>query len=462
MNKFKLVVRPLFVLLLLCIYFSIEACSSSTTSTSEAEDPGNVDSTKQKRKLKTIDAPDDYVFTLWVETNYPPDTTYYDDLAKVITSNPNLTFNKVLLRINGDGAAVNEPWYNSMNPAGNSGDPIVLELLKKLDGTGVVVYAVPYLSKVVTQHDDENWDIYSNMADDATSLQSWWSSLGVSDSYYAGSLKQAVRWVGDMNNAAAAQGISTRFTGIVFEPEGSPYPNDARTLQAIATYKVTYNQPNLIVGITGDSAQGYAYSQYAQQGILNEGYLQLYNLTNTSSQSPGTTYIDAMAEGALTGPTIPNFPDSIYSQAWLANSTTAAETVWTTNANTWKPTDIMGFEHSHDDSQNIGLLSADFYNDGNGYSYQCADGATGCAKIYFMFSTECGDDDGNVPPGIQCNCVIAGCPQSRINAFGVWNDSTGVDQFLHFLDLGNEDWQIPLDRFAIFQYQLLPKPWVGQ
>ncbi len=462
MKAFNFLTRSILILFALASYLYVEACSSSSTpTTAETTD---IESTGGKRKTRKYgtDALPSYNFTLWVETNDVPDTTYYDDLATVITSNPNLNFGKVLLRINGDGAAVSEPWYDSMNPAGNGGDPYVLELLKKLEGKNVVVYAVPYLSKVVKPTDDENWDIYAGMADDAPALQSWWTSLGVSDSYYAGSLKQSVRWVGDMNSAAANQGISTRFTGIVFEPEGSPYPNDERTLQAIATYKQTYNLPNLKVGITGDSAQGYAYSQYGKDGVLDEGYLQLYNLTDVPAQDPGTTYIDAMAEGALTTPTYPVFPSSTYSQAWLENPSSAGETVWSTDGNNWKPGQILGFQHSHVDANNIGLLSADFYNEGNGYSYKCSEGEVGCPKIYFMFSTECGDADGNIPSGIQCNCLMTGCPQSRITAFGAWSDTEGVEQFFQFLDLANEDWQLPTDQFAIFQYQLLPKAWVGQ
>lgn len=407
----------------------------------------------------------EYSFTLWVETSDIPNADYYDQLATVVTSSPSLSFNKIILRVTGVGADVGGPWYDAMNPAGNGGNPYILEILRKLEGTGVVVYALPYLSKTVKLTppvDDERWVIYSDMADDASYLQDWWTSLGVSDSYYNGSLKQSIRWINDINTLAANQNISTRFTGIVFEPEGSPYPNDQRTPQAIATYKETYGLTSLNVGMTGAASQGNAYAQYGNAGILNEGYLQLYNLTDAPQADPNNVYIDAMAAGAISGSTVPTFPNSIYSDAWLANSSTAAQSLWTTDYNSWVAGQNMGFQHSHNASLNIGLLNWDFYNGGSGYAYNCASGDSTCAKIYFMFSTECGDSAGNVPSGIQCDCLFSGCPQSQINALGTWSTIDGLNQFLSFLDLANADWQLPVDQFAIFQYQLLPSQWVSQ
>lgn len=429
------------------------ACGSSNSSSSSSNQPAGIGDSSGF----------EYNFTLWVETSDVPDASYYDSLAAVVTSSPSLSFNKIILRVTGVGADSGGPWYDAMNPAGNSNNPYILEILRKLEGTGVAVYALPYLSKTVKLTppiDDERWVIYSDMADDASSLQTWWSSEGVSDSYYNGSLKQAIRWVGDINNLAAQKGISTRFTGIVFEPEGSPYPNDERTPQAIATYKQTYNVGSLKVGMTGAASQGAAYSQYGLDGVLDEGYLQLYNLTDTPQADPNNVYIDAMAAGAISGGTVPVFPNSIYTDALAASSPSQA--LWGTDPSTWKPGQDLGFQHSHDASTNIGLLNWDFYNGGSGYTYNCAPGKANCAKIYFMFSTECGDADGNVPQGIQCDCLFTGCPQSQINAFGTWGTVNGLNEFLNFLDLANADWQLPTDQFAIFQYQLLPNAWVTQ
>lgn len=435
-----------FLFILTCGFLS-GACNSDQAAPAQA--PGIGDSSGSE-----------YSFTLWVETSDVPDTTYYDNLATVVTSSPSLEFNKVILRVTGSGAGVGGPWYDAMNPAGNNNNPYVLEFLRKLEGQNIIVYALPYFSKA----SDELWAIYPSMVDDASSLTTWWADYGGSttDSTFAGSLKQSVRWVNDINTLATSQGITTLFTGIVFEPEGSPYPNDIRTPQAIATYKQTYGVTSLKVGMTGGPSQGAAYAQYGNAGVLDEGYLQIYNLTDAPQADPNAIYIDAMAEGALSSTTVPAFPNSIYSDAWLNTPATAAQTLWSTDSTTWQPGQNMGFEHSHDPTINIGLLNWDFYNGGSGYTYNCTPNEANCAKIYFMFSTECGDSNGNVPAGIQCDCLVTGCPQSRINAFGTWNTIDGLNQFLSFLDLANADWQLPEDQFAIFQYQLLPNDWVTQ
>lgn len=441
--KIPISFRVLF-LLFISLLVSCLACDDLSTS--------NV---RKKKSAVGIGGSDGgFTMTLWVETDSEPDAAYYDQLAQVLTDNPNFSFGKVLVRVNGDGAAVGEPWYASMNPAGNGNNPIILEILRKLEGTDIEVYEIPYLSKTVKTGDDERWDIYTGMSDDAPSLASWWMSLGVAPDYYHGSLKQAVRWAHDMNAAATALGITKQFTGIIFEPEGSPYPNTEATLNAIKTYQTTFGT-TLKVGMTGDAGQGFAYTGYAQDGVLDEGYLQLYNLTSTVSGSD-TIYIDAKNSSSLPGKTtIPAYPNSIYTDAWLSNPVSAYQMIWTT-PNLLNPGQEMGFEFNT--VLLNGLLTADFYNNGKGYPYGCADGGSNCPKIYFMFSTECGPD---LPGGITCDCVIAGCPQSQISAFGSWSSEEGAEQFKNFLNLANEQWQIPTNHFAIFQYQLIPKKWLG-
>jgi hypothetical protein len=416
-----------------------------------------------------------YTFTLWVETSSPPDDTYYQNLADFLTSapaqNPTFTFNKAIVRVTGVGAASGEPWYDAMNPTGGN-VPTVLALLAALQNTDIVLYALPYLSN----NPKESWDIYTNLLDDAPSLAVWWTTpCKLSDGTYRnpcysenvvmGSLKQSVKWIQDINALAAAHGITKQFTGLVFESEGSPYPNDQRTPQAIHTYMAAYGMSGIKVGMTGDPSQGPAYAGYAaldcdgNAQCLDEGYLQLYNLYDSPKADPNTVYIDAEASGAVSTP-FPVWPASIYTDAWLADPSTAANAVWTTDTDTWTPGHDMGFQHAHSDSNNIGLLNFDFYNDGKGYTYAsgCVSGSTQCAKLYFMFSTECGP---NPPPGITCDCIVD-CSQSQINAFGTWNSAEGPTEFLQFLDLANADWQLPPDQFAIFQYQLIPPSWVGQ
>lgn len=453
--------RSLFLFFAFFLASLSTACNSSTSnnSTSAKANAGGIG-----------DSDGGFTMTLWVETNSAPNTAYYDQLAQVIQSNPNFSFGKVLVRVNGDGAASGQTWYDSMNPAGNGANPIILEILRQLEGTNVAVYYIPYLSKIVKSDDDERWNIYTGFADDAPSLVDWWiyyncddptpscTAPPVANDYFSGSLKQAIKWAVDMNAAATANGITKQFTGIIFEPEGSPYPNDERTPQAIKYYQNLYGT-NLKVGMTGDPGQGYAYAGYAKDGVLDEGYLQMYNLTTTVNGS-STIYMDAKAEAALPGKTtLPVYPNSIYTDAWLNDPSTAGQEVWDT-ANPLKQNQDMGFEFNP--SLGNGLLTADFYNNGKGYPYVCAPGAANCAKIYFMFSTECGDGtSADLPNGITCDCVIDGCPQSQINAFGTWSTETGADQFKNFLTLANAQWQIPTDQFALFQYQLIPKSWLG-
>ena len=446
--------KGLFLFLFFLFVRTIPACNSGTTST-----PPPV--TSGPPGIGSSDG--GFTLTLWVETNSIPNTTYYDNLAKVLTDNPSFSFGKVLIRVNGDGAASGEPWYDSMNPAGNGGNPIILEILKQLQGTNFDVYYIPYLSKIVKTDDDERWDIYTGLADDAPSLTDWWANYNgtgdpIADDYFHGSLKQAIKWAVDMNAAATANGITKQFTGIIFEPEGSPYPNDERTPQAIKYYQGLYGT-NLKVGMTGDPGQGSAYQNYAKDGVLDEGYLQMYNLTTTVNGS-STIYMDAKSADALSGKTTaPVFPNSIYTDAWLnKNSVAPSSAVWNT-ANNWSTGQDMGFEYNP--SNSMGLLTEAFYNNGSGYeSFVCTTGA--CPKIYLMFSTECGDGvSGDVPNGITCDCVVDGCPQSQINAFGTWSTADGADQFKSFLSLANAQWQMPTDQFAIFQYQLIPKSWLG-
>lgn len=450
-----------FLLLISYSLFTVmyPACNQSTQNTTSPE-PAPTTKVNQDSLGALGDSDGGFTLTLWVETNSIPDTAYYSQLAQALTDNPNFSFGKVLIRVNGDGAASGEPWFDSMNPSGNNGNPIILEILRQLESTNFDVYYIPYLSKIVKNNDDERWDIYTGLADDAPSLVDWWANYygtgqAIANDYFHGSLKQSIKWAVDMNAAATANGLTKQFTGIIFEPEGSPYPNDDRTLQAIKTYQNTYGT-SLKVGMTGDTGQGYAYSQYAKDGILDEGYLQMYNLTTTIPQNADVIYMDAKAPEALPGKTtIPTYPDSIYTNAWLNDPSSAGQEIWDT-ASSLKPNQDMGFQFNPTSS--TGLLTFDFYNNGNGYSYACAPGAVNCAKIYFMFSTECGP---NPPAGITCDCVIDGCPQSDINAFGTWSSEAGADQFKSFLTLANAQWQLPTDQFAIFQYQLIPKSWLG-
>lgn len=231
-------------------------------------------------------------------------------------------------------------------------------------------------------------------------------------------------------------------------------------MQAIKTYFQDYGLTNIKIAATAEGpGNGSIFVQYAQEGVLDEGYIEMYNLTDNPTIDPTNTYIDAMGQGAISTPTVPAYPNSIYTDAWLSNPSTAAQKIWETNPATFKPGQDMGFQHSHDPAVNIGLLTYGFYNGGKGYYYGlgCTPGDVGCPKIYFMFSTECGP---NQPPGITCDCVVSGCPQSVINAFGTWSEPEGLDQFLQFIDLANDDWQLPTDQFAIFQYQLLPNNWL--
>lgn len=417
----------------------LAACTSQTSSK------------KQKEEHKG-DVSSGYAFTLWVETNEIPDAAYYQNLANTLKSSSPFTFKKAIVRVTGDGAGKSsEPWYNAMNPQGNQNNPIILSLLKDLEGQNITLYALPDVEK------GDAWDIYS-MTDDAPSLP---VATYPDVANAAGTLKQSVQWVVDINKAAAAQGITTQFTGIVFEAEGSYYPNNEDSLKAIDYYKKQIpGAANLKVGMTGAPSQGASYKQYGTDGYLNEGYLQVYNLTD-NPKSDSNTYIDAMAQTASVTNPIPALPDSIYTIAWLLNPQTAAQTVWTTNSKTWKSGQPMGMQHSHDPAVNIGLLNWDFYNGGNGYAYgeKCGPTQTNCATVYFMLSTECGP---NPPAGITCDCLVSGCPQSLINAFGTWSSADGVNQFLAFLDLANQDWKLQPDQFAIFQYQLLPAKWFGK
>lgn len=459
----KKILAPLLFMLAL----GMAHCGSSGSSQEDSSWlPAHIGSTQQSEPTNT-----NYTFTLWVETSDPPDTDYYKTLATFLAANPTFKFNKAIVRVTGVGAAQGGDWYESMNPTGGN-VPTILTLLAELNNTDIVLYALPYLSN----DPKEPWQIYSGYLDDAASLSVWWQtpcklSDGTtrnpcySEKVVAGSLKQSVQWIQDINALATAQGITKQFTGIVFEPEGSPYPNDQRTLQAIHTYMAAIDLNGIKVGITGDPAQGSAYAGYAALNCaggvqcLDEGFMQVYNLYDSPKADPNSVYIDAEASGAVSNP-VPAYPNSIYTDAWLADSTTAANVIWTTDYTTWVPGQNLGFQHAHSDSDNLGLLSFDFYNDGNGYTYAtgCASGSTQCAKLYFMFSTECGP---NPPPGITCDCIVD-CSQSQINAFGTWNSAAGASEFLQFLDLANVDWQLPADQFAIFQYQLIPKTWVGQ
>ncbi len=407
----------------------------------------------------------DYLFTMWVETNTPPTTDYYDQLAITLVSTPNLGFSKVLVRVNGAGAASGETWYDSMNPMGNNNNPIILEILRKLQGTNIEVYAIPYIAS------GDFWDIYSgnfDAVDDAPSLSAWMAANGGIGAY-KGSLKQSIHWIKDINNIAQTKGITKTITGILYEPEGSPYPPvsgsanaSAATLQAIQTYMKAYGLTNIKVGVTAAGPNdGPTFVQYSKAGILDEGYIEMYNLTVNPAIDPSHNYVDALSATAKITNPIPARPNTIYTDAWLNNPSTAGQTVWQTNPATWQVGQNMGFQHSHDTSKNIGLLNYSFYNGGSGYYYYlgCTPGSAGCPKIYFMFSTECGP---NPPSGITCDCVVAGCPQSKISAFGTWSTGEGLDQFLQFIDAANVDWQLPIDQFAVFQYQLLPKSWLSQ
>jgi hypothetical protein len=411
---------------------------------------------------------------LWVETSSPPATTYYQTLANFLTSkpaqNPTFKFNKAIIRVTGDGAESGGDWYDSMNPTGGN-VPTILALLAALNNTDITLYALPYLSN----DPKEVWQIYSGYLDDAPSLKTWWinnpckdSSGKVKNPCYDekavnGSLKQAVKWIQDINALAAAKGITKQFSGIVFESQSSPYPNDERTPQAIHYYMNQLNMSGIKVGMTGAPSQGAAYAGYAALNCdgdvqcLDEGYLQMYNLYNTPAADPyGYTYIDSEVAGAVSNP-FPAPPASIYTLAW-ADPSTAASTIWATPV-TWAYGTVQGFQHAHSPSFNVGLLNFDFYNNDNGYAYAngCATGSSQCAKLYLMFSTEC----TNPPSGFTCSCVIT-CGQSIINAFGTWDSAAGATTFLQFLDLANVDWQMPTDQFGLFQYELFPKVWVGQ
>lgn len=462
MNRYRLI--PLLAVALM-------ACGSGTQEEDSSWLPPHIGTTTQGEPANS-----NYTFTLWVETSSPPDNTYYQNLANFLTStpsaNPTFKFNKAIVRVTGVGGARGEPWYDAMNPTGGN-VPTILALLAALNNTDITLYALPYLSNDPT----EPWDIYSGFLDDAPSLSVWWTNNPCKDAsgatrnpcynekVVAGSLKQAVKWIQDINALAKVHNITKQFSGIVFESEGSPYPNDERTPQAIHTFMTGFSMSGIKVGMTGSPSQGAAYTGYAALNCaggaqcLDEGYLQMYNLTDAPKADPNNVYIDAMASGALSSP-IPVYPNSIYTDAWLAGPATAASAVWTTDSTQWAPPQNMGFQHSHDPATNIGLLSWDFYNGGSGYTYAngCAQGSSQCAKLYFMFSTECGPD---VPSGITCDCIVD-CSQSRINAFGTWNSAAGPATFLQFLDLANVDWQLPTDQFALFQYQLIPKTWVGQ
>ncbi len=456
----------------LLLAVALVACGGSAAQQEEdsAWLPPHLNSSTQSVPTNT-----NYTFTLWVETSSPPDDTYYQTLADFLTSkpaqNPTFKFNKAIVRVTGVGSKSGEPWYDAMNPTGGN-VPTILALLAALNNTDITLYALPYLSN----DPKEPWDMYSGYLDDASSLATWWTNnpckngSGVtvnpcySEKVVAGSLKQAVKWISDINALATAHGITKQFSGIVFESEGSPYPNDQRTPQAIHTYMATYNLSGIKVGMTGDPSQGAAYAGYAALNCaggaqcLDEGFLQVYNLYDSPAADPyGNTYIDSEVPGAV-GTPFPAPPDSIYSLAW-ANPATAASTVWATPTS-WAYGTVQGFQHAHSPSFNVGLLNFDFYNNGAGYTYAsgCVSGSTQCAKIYFMFSTECGP---NPPPGITCDCIVD-CSQSKINAFGTWDSAAGPATFLQFLDLANADWQLPTDQFAIFQYQLIPKTWVGQ
>lgn len=451
---------------LLTVALSIAHCGSSGSSQEDSSWlPSHIGSTQQSEPANT-----NYTFTLWVETSDPPDEDYYKTLATFLAANPTFKFNKAIIRVTGVGAAQGGDWYESMNPTGGN-IPTILTLLAELNNTDITLYALPYLSN----DPKEPWQIYSGYLDDASSLVQWWTNNPCKDSsgktknpcydekVVAGSLKQAVQWIQDVNVLAAGKGITKQFSGIIFESEGSPYPNDQRTPQAIHTYMSAIDLSGIKVGMTGDPSQGAAYAGYAALSCggvqcLDEGFLQLYNLYNSPAADPyGYTYIDSEVPGAVSSP-FPAPPDSIYSLAW-ANPSTAANTIWETPTS-WAYGTVQGFQHAHSASFNVGLLNFDFYNNGDGYTYAtgCVSGSTQCAKIYFMFSTECGP---NPPPGTTCDCVID-CAQSKINAFGTWNSAAGATEFLQFLDLANVDWQLPLDQFGIFQYELMPKSWVGQ
>lgn len=290
-------------------------------------------------------------------------------------------------------------------------------------------------------------------------------------------LKQMLRYTVEMNFIMVSDynfNLNNQYLikGFTFEKEGSVYPGDIRTQIAIQadkqwlinnTFSDQPDKQEMVRGLTvyagGSPSQsfnivgwnGYTYLSK----LVDGGLLQFYNLFY---QQNNTINIDAATSEVITGwlndglqvlpknDPDPNYPGdvtySLYRKAAIDKDPTV---IWKTTPN-WVPNDPMGMQHQNKQGGGAAGLIA-FGNRQSQY---------GNAGIYHMFSVE---DKGNSNKNIV---VPAASDNDAIVAFG----SLSVDDFITFVNTANNGpntsnngWGVPENRFALFQYEYLPRSW---
>ena len=257
--------------------------------------------------------------------------------------------------------------------------------------------------------------------------------------------QKAFYWAKQANDILVSHHSHTFITEINIEAQSSGVPATAETLQAIRTY-----QHSIWPELDGSShfvgtgfTHGYTnLSQLATwtqgstagQRLLDAGYAQLYNMTETVG---GVTYVDAYAAGASVTNPVPKAPTTIYTAS--CNAADPVEEIFgTPTADVEKAASTFGFF--------VGKHTTDMPPD--------------LSRTYLMFSME----DASLQKGL-------------IDAFGTWDadvsaPGAGVDDFIEltkkFTDVSDSEgfmhfWNATSSpNICTFQYEFLPASWKSQ